>query len=327
MQEPIVDATVVEDDAEPGGVQSLRADHPQDEYERNPSAPAPGSALVPSGSTALIDARGPRELVRKATKIADELHAIIVAQGFRVDMNRGRGQPRWHIEVEGWQTLATLLGLAPLLRDGYPRPLGPPVRYTARVEHYEGRGDQRRLARITTYEVDGHSYEAIVDVYRGPVLLSSAKGRCDRTEERWARADEYAVASMAHTRATSRAVKQAAGWIVALAGYQTTPAAEVDVRTESGPPYGPPAAPDLEARVRRAVAWLLAVPRRTDGEPVDEEAFELVQDAVTALVGEADGYLPHVLARGVIRLAADVKTHRQPAQERAASQPPAGETR
>jgi hypothetical protein len=288
--ELIVDADVVDDDAPstppPASVEV--------------EAPIPPPAFAPTGSTELITARGPADLVRRATRIANALDRVIKDRELRVNMGT-RAKPRWHIEVEGWQTLGTLLGLATILRDGYPRPLGPPVRYRARVEHFVGRGDERRLDRITTYDVDGHSYEAVVDVFRGSTLIASARGRCDRTEARWARADEYAVASMAQTRATSRALKQAAGWIVALAGYESTPSAEVDPRAGStGPAYGPPADDELLGKCKGAIGWLI-------GAGADEEGHEQIEDVLTKLQTASDGYLPHVVATAVRTIALDLR--------------------
>lgn len=301
-EEVIVDAQVVDEDPmqeEPGGAQAPP-----------PGATPPGSGVAPAGPTALIDARGPAAIIRKATKIANEADQLIAAQGFRTQVGGTAAEPKWHVDVEGWQVLGTLLGVATVERPGYPRRIAPRVRYTARVEHFKGQGTKRRLERVTTFDVDGWDYESVHDVYRNGTLIASGRGLCSRTEARWARADEYAVASMASTRSLGRALASATRWIIRLAGYQSTPAAEVDLRQSSGPTYGPAAAADLEPRVRRALAYLLDVDRRPNGEPVDEEAHEVVQDAITALVAEADGYMPHVVARAAMRLAAEVNRHR-----------------
>jgi hypothetical protein len=217
--------------------------------------------------------------------------------------------PRWHVDVEGWQTLGTLLGCVPILR--YARPTRDPatgeverVHYTARVEHYEGKGQQRRLARVTTYDVNGYSWEAAVDVVRNGTVVGSGESMCSRNEARWGRADDYAVKSMAITRATSRAYKQAAGWVVALAGYETAPSAEVDPNTGQPLLYGPDADGKTLDQVRRAITYLLAGPTQ---DAQDEEIYETVQDVMTAVMAEASGRMPYVVARGILRVAGAAK--------------------
>jgi hypothetical protein len=276
------------------------------------AAAATGTALVPGGaggaSTALIDAANPQEMIDRATAIANALSAVIEKQGLRVNMGTAE-KPRWHVEVEGWQTLGTLLGTVPII--DYARPWTDPmtgrpqrVQYEARVEHFQGKGNDRRLVRVTTYKVDGYTWEARVRIVRNGVTVGIGEGLCSRYEPRWGTAEEYAVKSMAITRATSRALKQAAGWIVALAGYEATPAAEVDPHTGQPLPYGPAAAGTAAAGVKRAGAYLF------DADLADEETFQAVEDWLTAVCGLTNGYVPEVVARSVIRLAHGVREYR-----------------
>lgn len=270
-----------------------------------------GVSLVAGGSgpsTTLIDARSPDELIEKATAIATALDAVIKAQGLRVNMGT-QAKPRWHVEVDGWMTLGTLLGSVAEL--DYARPLCAPetgrperIQYTARVEHFQGKGNDRRLVKVTTYDVDGFSWEARVRIVRNGVTVGTGESICSRKEPRWSTADDYAVKSMAITRATSRAYKQAAGWIVALAGYEATPAAEVDPHTGEALPYGPAAAGQVSAGLKRAAAYLY------DAELADEETYQVVEDWQTALCGLTNGYVPEVVARAVIRLAHGVREYR-----------------
>lgn len=295
----IVDAEIVHDD--PG----LAA------------AAATGHALVPHAqpsatSTALFDAASPNDLIAQATQVATALDAVVAAQGLRTNMGT-RDKPRWHVDVEGWQTLGTLLGCVAELE--YARPWTDPatgqpdrVKYTARVEHFVGRGNQRRLDKITTYDVDGYSWEARVQIVRNGVTVGIGEALCSRKEVRWGRADDYAVKSMAITRATSRAYKQAAGWVVALAGYSATPSAEVDPMTGSVLPYGPDADGLTIERLRRALTYLFDADAGPTG---DELLYEAGQDWMTAVFGEASGHLPQVVARAVLLLARDVKKYRQ----------------
>ena len=61
----------------------------------------------------------------------------------------------------------------------------------------------------------------------------------------WAKADDYAIRSMAQTRATSKALRMPLGFVMELAGFDATPADEI--------PTEPP---------RRAEAARRAAPRR-----------------------------------------------------------------
>lgn len=291
------------------------------------AAASTGASLVPTGgpgSTALIDAANPQDMIVRATAIADALSAVIEKQGLRVNMGTAQ-KPRWHVEVEGWQTLGTLLGTVPII--DYARPWTNPetgkparVRYTARVEHFQGKGNDRRLVKVTTYDVDGYTWEARVRIVRNGVTVGIGEGLCSRNEPRWGTAEEYAVKSMAITRATSRALKQAAGWIVALAGYEATPAAEVDPNTGQPLPYGPAAAGTVSQGVRRAGAYLM------DPEQADEETFQAVEDWLTAVCGLTNGYVPEVVARSVVRLAHGVREYRSKLERDEKDPPPVDAT-
>lgn len=295
----VVDATLVDDDA-PGPL---------------PATTGPGTDVVPHAgpSTALFDTTDPGALLEQAAKVATVLDDLVSKQGLRVNMGT-RAKPRWHLEVDAWQTLGTLLGCVPHLE--YSRPWKDPgtgdverVTYTARVEHYEGRGEQRRLARITTYDVDGYSWEARVVIERNGAVVGEGEALCRRTEQRWGRADDYAVKSMAITRATSRAYKQAAGWVAVLAGYQATPAAEVDPHQSDRPPYGPDADGKIAASAKRAIRYLI----NPDGIDSDDDVLDdIVEETITEIIGMTNGYFPAVVGRAVGIVARTARQHNDP---------------
>lgn len=290
-EEEVVDAEIVDETAPPAGALAVREDAP-------PAASA--------SSTALFNARDPEDLIAQATAVATALDRVLKAQNLTTNV----GGTKRHVDVEGWQTLGTLLGCVAELDHARPwvdPETGKPdrVTYTARVEHYEGRGNQRRLARITTYDVDGYSWEARVRIIRNGIVVGVGEALCSRKEQRWGRAEDYAVKSMAITRATSRAYKQAAGWVVALAGYSATPSAEVDPMTNTVLPYGPDADGKTIEHMRKAASFLL------DGDdPASdpEEVYDAVQDWITKVHGAAGGHLPAVVASAVRLLATARKT-------------------
>ena len=71
------------------------------------------------------------------------------------------------------------------------------------------------------------AYEAYVEVFRDDHLITSASAICSRSEHLWANRDEYAIKSMATTRATAKAFRLGLSYLAVLAGLQPTPAEEM----------------------------------------------------------------------------------------------------
>ncbi len=78
-------------------------------------------------------------------------------------------------------------------------------------------------------------FEARAVVTQNGQVISSAEARCMRDEKRWKTADEYAVNSMAQTRASAKALRNGFGWVAELAGYQSTPAEEMPNAYDNSP--------------------------------------------------------------------------------------------
>lgn len=71
-------------------------------------------------------------------------------------------------------------------------------------------------------------WEARAVVYRNGEILASAEAMCTRDEKNWKNRDEFMIKSMAQTRASAKALRQAFGWVAELAGMKSTPAEEMD---------------------------------------------------------------------------------------------------
>lgn len=138
-------------------------------------------------------ALAPRAMIAQASQIANSLKEVIVKQKFSVKLGAGE-----HVKVEGWQTLGTLLGILPKEKKV--------------IRHSDG------------------SYEAEIELVnmKTGVIVGGASSYCGMDEKSWSGKPEYARRSMAITRATGKAYKQAFGWIVHLAGFNPTPAEEMD---------------------------------------------------------------------------------------------------
>lgn len=301
------------------------------------AAPAPtGAELVrhAEGGGTIIRADEPDEIIEKATKIATSLSAMIEKQGLAVALDR-RNPQRKHVEVGGWQALGAMLGALggqPLHAETvWTRMVkdheGETVRrtYTAEVKRYHSKAQGGGLRETVTYDVDGFDWEAKVEI-RTPdgTIVGTAEAMCSRAESTWSRRDDYAVRSMAETRAESRAYRRAAGWIVSLAGYSPTPAEEMPpADAVELPAWAQEATNDRKKVALRALAFLL--------EPEPEDVSDL--EAATAVAREAlgkvkdlFGLVPEAVTGAIIRIAGHVQQQLEKADQDAAAErgdPPA----
>lgn len=122
-----------------------------------------------------------------------------------ISMIQGRKYPR----VEWWTTVGAGLGLFP---------------------QEESCVKLDREGEIT--------YEAMVGVYRGEQRVSRGSALCSNKEKTWKSRDEYAVRSMALTRATGKAYRMAFSFLAVMAGLEPTPAEEMPEGTEKAESSG-----------------------------------------------------------------------------------------
>jgi hypothetical protein len=113
---------------------------------------------------------------------------------------------REHLTAEAWTTLGAMLGIVPV------------VEWTRALE--DGAGWE---ARVVVKTMDGR-------------VVGAAESMCSRAESTWARRDDFALRSMAQTRAISRALRAPLGQIVALAGYAPAGAEETTAEPEPDRP-------------------------------------------------------------------------------------------
>jgi hypothetical protein len=133
----------------------------------------------------------PSAVVERATKVATVLADVIKQR--RLSARIGN---RDHIMLEGWTLLGSMLGV-----------FGE-VEWTRSLDNgWEARAVARTMAGTT---------------------VGSAEAMCTRAERTWSQRDEYAIRSMAQTRALSKALRLPLGFIVELAGFAATPAEEMD---------------------------------------------------------------------------------------------------
>jgi hypothetical protein len=107
---------------------------------------------------------------------------------------------RNYVQVEGWQYAGGLLGLFPRIVDVTCLTQGKVYKWKAEAE----------IVNIKTGTVVG----------RGIAI-------CSNEENKKKNFDEYAILSMAQTRAIGKAYRNLIGWVMKLAGYEGTPSEEM----------------------------------------------------------------------------------------------------
>jgi hypothetical protein len=213
--------------------------------------------IAQPGQVIVTDANDPGAMVAQATKLANALKDIVERQSLYTVIN-GKKYP----EVEAWATIGRLDNVV------------------------------AREARPPERQEDG-SYEAYVDLVRlsDGMVVGSASAICGMPDDApWNKRAEFNRRSMAVTRATSRAFRQQYAWIMALAGYQATPADEMprqDAPSASGKAQGRSKAPasttadppTADGQPGRFVGVVNEVPdgirRLADGRPLLELRFKV----------------------------------------------------
>ena len=171
-------------------------------------APAPAT---------LFGTDDPSEVIAKATAAAQPLAEVVVKQELYKQIGTNK-----HVLVEGWCLLGSMLGVFPVtvwtkpIMDSAGTTQGFEARVEARTKHGE--------------------------------VVGAAEAQCTRDETLWGwnpvnkwgkpldRREDFALRSMAQTRATSKALRQPLGFVMTLAGFSATPEEEMPRNAEPEPP-------------------------------------------------------------------------------------------
>jgi hypothetical protein len=169
--------------------------------------------MVVRGESSPDLTRDPTEVLAQAQRAAKALVGVINQKPKKIIMNGEQ-----YIENDDWQTVAEFYGYAVQTQDAVP----------VEVNGVQGAKAKASLLSMRTGEIVG-----------------GAEAYCMRDEEKWNTRPKYEgrgdnrkkvgdepvpwfqLASMAQTRASSKAMKNRLAWVVALAGYKTTPAEEL----------------------------------------------------------------------------------------------------
>ena len=147
-------------------------------------------ATTPAMPTTLFGTSDPDEILVEVTRRANALARVIEKQNLAVSISG-----RKYVRVEGWTCLGALAGVFPICT--WSRPL---------ENGWESRVEVRTL---------------------GGAIVGAAEAMCLRSERSWQNRDDFALRSMCQTRATAKAMRAPLGFVMSLAGFESTPAEEM----------------------------------------------------------------------------------------------------
>lgn len=139
-----------------------------------------------------ISLQNPSEVMR----FSNQLKEIIVKNKLFTNV-KGKN----YVNVEGWQIAGAFTGIEPIVEKIENLSEGDTIRYRAEV--------------------------ALYDTKREGAKCGMGMAICTNKEAGKKQFEEYAIASMAQTRAIGKAFRLKLGWLMKLAGYEPTPAEEI----------------------------------------------------------------------------------------------------
>lgn len=146
--------------------------------------------LRPQSPVNLFGSEEPAAIIERATQHAKALADVIKDRKLYSNI-----QGKNYVRVEGWTLLGSMLGVFPVLE--WTRPI-----------------EKGWMARVEARTLNGQ-------------LVGAAEAQCTKDERNWKSRDDYAIQSMAQTRATAKALRIPLGFVMELAGYNATPAEEI----------------------------------------------------------------------------------------------------
>ena len=142
-----------------------------------------------------------RDKIEVARDVADALSDVLDKQGLVKYGLNPSNKKAGYVLAEGWNTLGTMLGITVVTESVEPF---TPLRQRGKREAF--------------------GYKATVSLYQNGNKLCTAEAVADSNGFQ---KDEFAIYSMAQTRAMGKAYRMALSWIIKLAGYEATPAEEM----------------------------------------------------------------------------------------------------
>lgn len=144
-----------------------------------------------STRTQEVNLTNPQDVMKFATSLKE-----LIVQNRLCTPIKGKN----YVNVEGWQIAGAFTGTFPIVESVENLSQGTMYKYRAEVSLRDKSGEK---------------------VGYGVAI-------CTNRETGKQNFDEYAVASMAQTRAVGKAYRMKIGWLLKIAGYETTPTEEMD---------------------------------------------------------------------------------------------------
>lgn len=216
----------------------------QDETKSQPARqlqPIPPQRAVAS----LSFDEDPDLVIASAQKKAGILQEIVDQRGLSVKIGDSK-----HLRFEAWQTIGAFYGVIPSTQDVDPV-------WTDDKKSIIGAKATAQAIKADTGEV-----------------IATASAFCMRNEGTWKTKPFQQLASMAQTRAGSKVLKQMFSWVVVLAGYDPTPAEEMEG-----------SALDTRKRNRKRTKVEAPKPVQSDGK---EPYYEVDDDGVVRVFNGFD---------------------------------------
>jgi hypothetical protein len=156
------------------------------------------------------------ELINKDSmlKLSTELSQLIKEKGLSSNI-----QGKQFVNVEGWQFAGASLGLMPIITSTQDLSNETAIKYMATCE----------VRNITTGQ-----------------LVATGIALCSNAEKTKRYFDEYAILSMAQTRAIGKAYRNLLAWLMKAAGFEATPAEEMDFTAKEETPTKKPKVFEVE---------------------------------------------------------------------------------
>jgi hypothetical protein len=188
------------------------------------------------------------ELINKDSmlKLSTELSQLIKEKGLSSNI-----QGKQFVNVEGWQFAGASLGLMPIITSTQDLSNETSIKYMATCE----------VRNITTGTV----------VATGIALCSNA----EKTKRYF---DEYAILSMAQTRAIGKAYRNLLAWLMKAAGFEATPAEEMDFADAKADARAKEETPTKKPKVVEVVAEEVPVEVDRDAIIKDIQAVTRMKD-------------------------------------------------
>lgn len=214
-------------------------------------------------SLTLFGTSDPAAVIVGATRMAKALAPVIEDQKLYKQIGNKK-----HLFIEAWTLCGSMLGVFPVCT------------WTRRIE---GGWEARCEARL-----------------RDGSVIGAAEAICKDNEANWQKRDDYAIKSMAQTRAASKALRMPLGFIVVLGGFDATPAEEMvheaaEARAASAPPAVASPAPAGANRQPQVVGKAPGKPAVKPTGPVISEAQAKRFYAICRSAGKESGRITSYL--------------------------------